>query len=274
MTNVPYRISLIGAGKLAWHLGHRFVATGMQVTQVCSRRESAARELASQLNAQSCTALEGVKADVDAIILAVPDDAIESVAERLAASPGFAGQLVVHTSGATGLDILQRHFRRAGVLYPLQTFSGKEPADFREIPVIVQGTDEEVTGFLQSMGSRLSSRCVPLDEEQRRLLHLAAVFVNNFTNSLAEAATEILSIRQLPLSLLYPLLTATVDKIRSGSSPRDIQTGPATRGDSATMERHRAYLRDRHPHLEPVYSLLSSLIRLQKTAAPPEIPPG
>ncbi len=270
MTGSPHHISLVGAGKLAWQLGHGLMASGIEIRQVCSRSESPARDLAQRLGATYCAKPELLAGGVGAIILAVPDQAIEALARQLYRLPQFSGQRFIHTSGATGLGILQRYFPRAGVLYPLQTFSGKEPVDFRSIPIIVQGSDEATGTYLELLGKRLSSRCIRLDESQRLALHLSAVLVNNFVNALAEAASGILSARQIPFSLLEPLLDATIEKIRQGARPVDIQTGPAARGDTSTMDRHLAYLLDQHPHLEPTYRVLSELIRRQQGLVPSE----
>ena len=90
--------------------------------------------------------------------------------------------------------------------------------------------------------------------EQRRHLHLAAVFACNFTNHLYAIAAELLEKQHLPFDALRPLIRETAAKIES-LTPIDAQTGPAIRYDRNIMQRHIDLLDDNDE--KEIYRLLS-----------------
>jgi predicted short-subunit dehydrogenase-like oxidoreductase (DUF2520 family) len=112
-------------------------------------------------------------------LLAVSDHAIASLAHEI---PG-SGKLVVHTSGATGMQVLPKH-HRFGVLYPLQTFTKGKALDYSIIPFCLEAEKKEDYILLEQLARTVSNTIFPIDEQQRLALHLAAVFVCNFTNHL------------------------------------------------------------------------------------------
>ncbi|WP_373517045.1 DUF2520 domain-containing protein, partial [Pricia sp.] len=94
--------------------------------------------------------------------------------------------------------------------------------------------------------------------EQRKVLHLAAVFVNNFTNHLYHIGKEICDEKGLPFEILQPLIQETLDKTEQ-LTPYDAQTGPARRGDSETLEKHLGQLKN--PEYKKVYEVMGESIR-------------
>jgi len=253
-------ITLIGAGKLGYHLGRRLHAVGAEIVQVFSRDEGKAQELATATGARPVARLEEVEPGADLYILAVADDAIAPVAAQLQQRLP-AESAVVHTSGATPSTVLAPYFPKHGIFYPLQTFSRERAPDFTAIPICVFSPDGGLEGQLAALGRQVSRSVHRIDDEQRAILHVAAVFVNNFTNHLFHIAHEILQEEALPFELLLPLIRETVKKIE-GHPPEDMQTGPARRGDRATIGRHLAYLK-KFPDFEGIYEALTKSI--QKT---------
>ena len=251
-------ISIVGAGKVATHLSKRLQACGLNIHQIYSRQLKDARELATIVNAQGINRWENLQfSGLDLLIIAVKDQAITEVAQQLSALPSHS-TLIVHTSGSSPLSWLNTLPRR-GIFYPLQSFSpGREP-DFEQIPICVEAPNPADQKLLVELGQRISQKVQVTSEADRRSLHLAAVFVNNFANHLYQIAAKILAERQLPFDLLLPLIQETAAKIQ-GHDPAEMQTGPALRGDRATIERHLDMLEE-HPEWRELYGVFTALIR-------------
>ncbi len=249
---MPERIALIGAGRVGGHLGRRLHLAGWPIVQVYSRSPDKAKTLAAQLGAGYTGDLNAITGDADLYIIAVSDDAIGAVAGALRLPPD---KLVVHTSGATPSDELHTRFARYGVFYPLQTFSADREPDFSTIPICLFAADTAGYDLLERLARSLGSPFYAVDDRQRFVLHVAAVFVNNFTNYLYQVGEDIVHSEQLSFDLLRPLILETAQKIQS-ASPAAMQTGPAIRGDVATVERHLAYLASR-PEYAELYRMLT-----------------
>lgn len=257
------RIVLIGAGNVGWHLGIRMAECGHPPLQVYSRTPQRAGALAARLGADPISQLEDLHPDAGLYILAVRDDAIAEVARRLAGHIA-ASALVVHTSGATPGRVLAGHFPRWGVFYPLQTFSRDAPVDFAELPLCVFAARAPDEALLLRLGQALSGQVQVVNDEERAVLHVAAVFVNNFTNALYGLGFELAEAEGLDPGLLRPLLLETARKVQN-QTPREAQTGPARRRDQQTIDRHLTYLRRRHPQYEELYRRLTALIQNQQS---------
>ncbi len=253
------KVTLIGAGNVGWHLGRKLHECGVEVVQVFSRQESKASALAKLTGADFTDRLEAISAQADLYLLAVSDDAIAGVARRLAAgAPG--GKLMAHTSGATPMQVFAEAgaAARYGVFYPLQTFSKKRAPDFSQIPFCIDANNDADRELLFSLARQLSPKVYHLNDEQRAVLHVAAVFVNNFANFLFHAGYELLAREGLPFGLLLPLIRETAAKLED-APPRDMQTGPARRNDRETIQRHLQLL-ENHPAYHRLYEILTENI--------------
>ncbi len=255
------RIVFIGAGHVAWHLGQQLIDSGLEVAAVWSRQHHRAATLAEALHAQACDQWSELPTDADIYLIAVADQGISDLAKHLAAHlPSSA--LVMHTSGATPTSSIGNHFRRAGVFYPLQTFSRGREVDFSTVPICIHTLQADDLPRVRQLAERLSQEVHVVDDEQRTRLHLAAVFVNNFTNYLQHIARTLAEEHGLDATMLQPLLRETVAKL-DALTPAQAQTGPAIRHDTATIERHLALLAE-HPHWQALYAELTREIqRLQ-----------
>lgn len=251
------KIILVGAGNVGYHLGRRLHEKDFAIAQVFSRTIEHAENLAKAVQAPYVTKFEDVDRDGNLYIISVSDSAIAPVARQLARLE-LDNPLVVHTSGATPATALMPYFDRFGVFYPLQTFSRARKVDFESIPICVHAVDENDTEQLLGLARRLSSKVYALDDEQRATLHVAAVFVNNFSNYLFQVGEDILREAGLPFDLLRPLILETAKKVQE-QSPGVMQTGPAVRGDEETIQRHLEYLH-RFPEYRELYQLLSRRI--------------
>lgn len=236
---------------------------GAEVVQVYSRKITNARRLAKILNASATNKIEAIYPHADLYLFAISDGAIRSVAEQASKYlPEKTKPIFVHTSGATPQLIFKGLSKHYGVFYPLQTFSKDRPADFSTIPFCIDGNRKLVRNKLAQLAKTLSPNVSFITDEQRAVLHVAAVFVNNFTNALFGAGKEILDQHNIPFHLLTPLILETAKKVQE-NPPIMMQTGPAKRGDQETMQGHQELLH-LTPDLQELYQKLSNLIIQQQ----------
>ena len=248
MENEIHKISLVGFGNVGSHLAKEFKQSNVEVTHIYSRRNSSVYE--NETGALYVNRFEDFPAG-QLIIVCVPDDAIKSV---LAEIP--SGYPVAYTSGATDIKSLPSR-ENIGVLYPLQTFSKGVPVNMFEVPFFIEASNDYFASLLFDLAWKISRTVSYANSEEREHLHIAAVFVNNFTNHLAHIAKQYLDERNLSFEHLKPLLLETVNKLNK-QSPFEAQTGPARRGDVKIIEQHLSKL-DGIP--KEIYQLMSESIR-------------
>ncbi|MBR5556839.1 MAG: DUF2520 domain-containing protein [Acinetobacter sp.] len=251
------RISLIGAGRVAHHLAH-VLSQQHQIIQIYSRTFISAQTLAAQVHASAVVDLVDMDASVDLVIMAVSDQAIAGLITQLHAY--LPKTLIVHTSGSTDINVLAEQHHRAGVFYPLQTFSLNRDIAWSDTPIFIEAMSEQDTQLLLQLAHQLTTRVYAYSSAQRLSLHLAAVFACNFSNYCYDMAQQIVDAQQVDFSLLYPLILETAQKALQ-NPPRLMQTGPAMRGDQNILNRHQQTLEDaQQHHLKHVYALLSQQI--------------
>lgn len=256
------RITLIGSGNVATHLGAALKNTGHQIVQVWSRNLEHAALLAYHLKAEPIDQLSDISADVDLIVISIKDDAVEEVASFI----GIKNVLVVHTCGAINMQVLEKYFDTYGVFYPLQTFSKTRELDFISVPLCIESTDKNSTAVLIGLGKTISNNVSYIDSNQRKILHLAAIFACNFPNYLYSIAANLLKERQMGFDLLKPLILETALKVHK-FLPEEVQTGPAIRRDTQTMDAHLALL-EQNPELQQIYLLLSQgIIKMDESTS-------
>lgn len=248
------KISILGAGNVAFHLGKAFAEAGKKVVQVYSRSESSASALADSLHAPYCTGISEVLPGSDLYLLAVSDDAIKEVAGKLT----LTNELVVHTSGSRSLGVLKGVSSNTGVFYPLQTFSKNRQADFRKIPVCIEANTGNNAGMLYRLARAVTGKVYFFDSETRKALHLSAVFACNFTNYLYSVAESLLAEHDIPFEILVPLIEETAAKAAE-HAPSSVQTGPAMRRDKRIIDEHLRML-EGDPSLSELYRKISEMI--------------
>jgi predicted short-subunit dehydrogenase-like oxidoreductase (DUF2520 family) len=248
------RISIIGSGNVATHLGAAFKNAGHRIIQVYSRDMHNAALLAYHIGAEAIDDLNNINSEIDIFIISVKDDIITSIAGELVKYQ----KLIVHTSGATDLERLLALTPDAGVFYPLQTLSKNKEIDFLTVPLCIEGANEDITLNLEQLARSISNNVYRVSSGQRKILHLAAVFACNFPNYLYDVAEQLLAKHQLDFGLLRPLILETAQKVQD-HLPGEVQTGPAIRNDEATMAAHLQLLDD-DPALKIIYNVLSQAI--------------
>ncbi|MDR0895857.1 MAG: DUF2520 domain-containing protein [Prevotellaceae bacterium] len=250
-------IVLIGAGNLAVNLAKALYRNGYHIEQVYSRTREAARALSQCVAAEYTNSLASLTSHADLYITALTDRALPHLLPDIVA--GREQALFVHTAGSIDLNIWQGYAVRYGVFYPMQTFSKQRETDFREIPLFIESNSPEDCALLHTVASHLSRKVYTASSEQRRSLHLAAVFACNFSNCMYALAADILHEHDLPFEVMLPLIDETARKVHQ-LPPQQAQTGPAIRGDEAVMASHLDLLKA-HPDLQELYQAISRQIK-------------
>lgn len=229
------KITIIGYGNLAQHLIAAFQQDPtVKIEQIFVRDSSKTFDLDPSIQIVSdWNAL--IPADI--FIIAVSDDSIGQVSQNFP----LKNQLLVHTSGGVALEKISNHNRR-GVFYPLQTFTKGKAVDFKTIPICIETEFSADLEILKKIAKSISDKMYIINSEQRKALHVAAVFVNNFTNHLYQIGNEICIANQVPFAILEPLIAETAAKIQS-LTPLEAQTGPAKRHDQKTIDSHLDFLK-------------------------------
>ncbi len=247
-------VSFVGSGNVATHLARALQKADVQIDEVFSPNPEHALEFSRSFRCRFISDIPELSSDTDLILLCVPDNQVTTTAHAIA--PGRA--IVAHTSGISNLSQISDIPHKTGVFYPLQTFSKQREVSFTDIPFCIEASDLHTKETLTQLAYLLSNKVVGISSAERELLHLTAVMVNNFTNSLYGMAHEILLENKLDFNLLVPLIRETALKVAE-MPPHLAQTGPARRKDENTLMRHRELLKD-FPHYQQLYQLLTDQI--------------
>ena len=250
------KIVLVGAGNVASHLGKAFQRAGYKVIQVYSCTEASASELAEDLATAYTTSLEDLRTDAHLYVVALKDAVLQELIPRIVKNKPDA--VFVHTAGSVPMQVWEGFTRHYGVLYPMQTFSKHREVDFTEVPFFVEADGEETLQALKALAGRLSPNVCEATSEQRKHLHLAAVFACNFTNHMYALCDRLLEKQGIPFGVMLPLIDETARKVHE-LKPEDAQTGPAVRYDENVINRHLSMLAD-EPEMQELYGKISKSI--------------
>lgn len=270
------KIVLIGAGNLATHLGKALHAAGHDMVQVFSRTMQSAETLASLLDAEPLTDIAQVRDDADVYIFSVKDSALLQLVAQLCrheadglgedgavnalrkAKKGEHERVFLHTAGSMPLSVFKGMAQHYGVLYPMQTFSKQREVDFSIIPCFVEANDEFAQKQIEGLAREISGRVYLLSSEDRKYLHLSAVFACNFANHCYAISQELLEEHGIPFDVMLPLINETAAKVHE-MKPKEAQTGPAVRYDENVIDKQSKLL-ENHPHFKKVYDSMSKSI--------------
>lgn len=249
---------IIGSGNVATILAEKLFANNITITQIVSRNPHTGKHLAGKTKTRHTDNYKDIDTHADVYLICVQDDFLSEVAIQLEKvldkSP-----LVVHTTGSASINILKNVSDQYGVLYPLQSLR-KENISVQQIPLFLDASTPEAMQKLQQLAKNISSNIALADDTQRIRLHIAAVFVSNFPNYLYTLADTFCKQHDIDFSFLLPLMEETVSRLHH-FAPREIQTGPAARGDISTIEKHTTILAESNPELLETYRFLTEKIR-------------
>lgn len=229
------KVVLIGRGRVATNLLPALQQAGHEVVSVNSRT------------------LEELPSKADVYIISVKDSALQEVARQ--ATKGRESQLFVHTAGSMPMNIFSGMATHYGVFYPMQTFSKERQVDFSPIPVFLEASDDATLSLARTLAESISRHVYVLSSEDRKFLHLSAVFACNFANHCYALSAELLEKHGIPFDVMLPLIDETARKVHE-LHPLDAQTGPAVRYDENVIRMQSSLLSD-SPVLQEIYNLLS-----------------
>jgi predicted short-subunit dehydrogenase-like oxidoreductase (DUF2520 family) len=247
-------IILIGTGHAATVLGRLFRQRGYSIRQVFGRDRNAATELALELDAGAVSSAAEISRNGDLCVVAISDTALYEIGDWM---PRLS-MPVAHTAGSVSIGVLAGLSSDYGVLYPLQSLR-RNQAEIPEIPFLVEGNTRGMEHLLRAVARNLSGMVSHAGEEERRRMHLAAVFTSNFFNHLCTLAEDFCAQEGIDFRMLLPLLEETVARMET-ERPGKLQTGPALRGDQPTLDRHLDILKGKK-QMRDIYALMTNSIQ-------------
>ena len=249
-----FNISFAGAGRAGSAICRELFNAGYNIDMIVSESERSSRLLAESCNASWSTDLVFPES-TQVIVVAVPDQRLKNVLTEIRCHPHT---LVIHTAGSYGMDIFPESIKQKGVFYPLQTFTRDRIVSFKGLPFLLESSDDQSSECMKILVESIGGKVHYVDTEHRRILHLAAVFLNNFTNHMLTSGKEVTTRTGISFELFIPLINETISKALT-IGPENSQTGPAIRNDQNTIEKHLELL-SFSPDLQSIYKDMTQSI--------------
>ncbi|MCF8230052.1 MAG: DUF2520 domain-containing protein [Bacteroidales bacterium] len=252
-------IIIIGSGNLASRLAIALHNANIEILQVCSRHQENAIKLAKKVRAGAINDFTRINPDADLYIIAVSDKAIGEVSNKL----DIKDKMIVHTSGSVAMELLNNHFNKYGVLYPLNTFSKEKAVDFNKTPVCIEANEQASLLRLKDLARKISGDVREVNSNQRLIIHTAAVFASNFANHMYSISADILESKGISFNIMKPIIQEVAEKILR-HDPLKAQTGPALRKDHQTLAKHLDVLNDFPEYKELYQQITDNIIKRHK----------
>lgn len=253
------KVVIIGSGNVAFHLTKRFVDQGNPPIQVYNRSRKGLGLITKKFDVQTTSSIKKIRSNADIYIIAVADDGIEQTCMTI--HPYIhSNAIVCHTSGNVSIEKLGAYFQNYGSFYPLQSFRKERDIDFSVVPMLIVGNNIICEKQLLKLAKTISERVIRVSDQERSMLHIPAVMVNNFVNNIYGHAFDYCTERQLDYSILSALIQETMERAISGKHPKKFQTGPAVRHDQGTIKKHKKALRQNKDLLQ-LYNFMSTQIQ-------------
>ncbi len=257
------RFIIIGGGRVGRVLAYYLPKAGHRVACIVEPHPTRAAELKALF--PTVPVVNPLPKDVvpqcDCLWICVPDDQIPEVVKSLTPyKTHLQRQIIAHTSGSMPsavLNPLRHRSVRCVSAHPISSFSTLPPANqsLHQVYFNLEGDPEGVQWFSQIVVS-LGAQPLPVTIDQKKAIHLAAVFYSNFFVGLAAAAQSVLLKQELPSDLRFkpflPLIQATLNNLEK-LPPLQALTGPLKRGDVSTIQTHLELLKQHSPEWLPVY---------------------
>jgi predicted short-subunit dehydrogenase-like oxidoreductase (DUF2520 family) len=258
-------VGVVSAGRVGSVLGAALARAGHVVVAASAVSKASVRRAEELLPDVPLLPPDEVAARADLVLLAVPDDALSGLVRGLVATDSLrAGQIVVHTSGAHGVDVL-RPAAEVGVLplalHPAMTFTGRAEDLHRVVAccVGVTAAEDDLAGWSvgEALVVEMSAEPVRVPEAVRPLYHAALTHGANHLATLVTECVDLLRNAGIEPAerVVSPLLSAALDNaLRHGDRAL---TGPVARGDAGTVRKHITVLREAAPDTVPAYLALA-----------------
>ncbi|MEU4801106.1 DUF2520 domain-containing protein [Actinosynnema sp. NPDC023587] len=258
-------VGVISAGRVGSVLGAALARAGHVVSSVSAVSVESLRRAEELLPDVPVASPPEVAASADLVLLAVPDDELAGLVRGLVATGSLrAGQIVVHTSGAQGVDVLEPA-RSVGALcvalHPVMTFTGR-PEDVERMTACSVGVtaadgDEAAWNVGEALVVEMAAEPVRIPGAARPLYHAALAHGANHLITLVADCADLLRSAGVDDAerVVGPLLSAALDNVlRHGDRAL---TGPVARGDTGTLAEHLRVLAAEAPDTLAPYRALA-----------------
>ena len=271
---IPASFAVVGAGAVGTSLALRLNACGMNVSAVQSRSLSSAEALAEVVCAAAVPADHPLPGSVRAVFLCVPDDHLDTVAERLSERRlNWDGMWVGHTSGALTVDALSPLSERGASCsgwHPLQTFPRRfDPDALVDCFVGIEGAGHAAE-VGRSIALAIGARPMRVPTQDKGRYHLAAAVSSNFLVALLAWVEGLSKTRSADaewnLAAFEPLIRRTVDNVMQ-NGPLKALTGPLARGDVSTIAQHLHDMQQYAPEWRGAYVTLARTMLAEGVAS-------
>jgi predicted short-subunit dehydrogenase-like oxidoreductase (DUF2520 family) len=244
------RVGIIGAGNVGRVIAKALQQADIAICGISSKHPENASRFAAKIGTSAVSNWQEFSG-ADLIIVSVPDDEIQSILEQAASiAPSVSVSGTVSIQGINGTY-------PTGVFYPLQSFTAGRTIDLGTVPILIESKDQNLQDLLLHLGKNISNTVQLCSENDRKHLHLAAVFANNFTNHLLYQSERYCLENNVSFDLLKPLIRETLEKALE-LGPKAAQTGPARRHDKLTIDEHLSKLSD---PAKAIYQLITGSIQ-------------
>ncbi|HZT70504.1 MAG TPA: Rossmann-like and DUF2520 domain-containing protein [Terriglobia bacterium] len=271
-------VTIVGPGRVGQAMGRLLVEAGVPIKYVAGRKTARAKHAARFVGGAEGLKLKDRRlADADVILITTSDTALSEVAEQIAQyRKDWSGHMVLHTCGSLPAAVLEP-FRKRGAsvasMHPYQTVPDAF-AGVRSLPGsfwTIEG-DPEAVELARRWVAKLNGIAIDIKPENKPLYHLSAFLVSPTVVTLMGCSERLLEKSGMPRKYVRQMLgkfvSETVRNFVALSTRRSL-TGPAVRGDWATLERHIAELQREAPEVVPAYIELVDLM-LRAAGATPE----
>lgn len=240
-------VSIVGSGRMARALTIALTGCDIIPDYIISRNQQEGAKLASSSLFKFLPLEAHLQLDSEIVFLAVSDDAISEVAGALKSN---RNGLMVHTSGAKGLDVLDEASLmgwRVASIHPIQTIPANADKTIfagSTFSVLCEDGDFKT---LSNVCTMLGGNVVRVSTEEKAIIHTTAVFLSNYLVTLADVAEKILKAgslsEKIPLTVFKPLMNKSLDEIHD-KGVHNALTGPVSRGDLGTLMNHFSLLEE------------------------------
>lgn len=258
--------SIIGTGRVGTAMAVLLKKSGFHVTSIYDKSSPALRRASRYTGAKSCKSLLEVVQKTDAVLITTSDGEILSVSEKLGCCADIKNRFVFHMSGAGGLDLLEPA-KQAGAsvasIHPIQSFSSVDQA-IQNIPGSYFGVtaDTKTLKPVNNIIRKIGGIPIVVRAEQKPLYHAAACIASNYLVSLIHITESIYTSigfrEQDARKAFMPLIYGSLKNVEQSDCALAL-TGPITRGDYTTVEKHIRAIHEKLPQYSSFYSSMGLL---------------
>lgn len=248
-------IGIIGAGKVGCSMGKYMREHDLSVAGYFSRQRESSEQAGTFTDTKVFEDLESIVRACDLLLITTPDDVIGSVWEEVREMP-VKDKIICHFSGSISSAVFTEieHTGASGCsIHPMYAFSDKFTS-YRQLDTVmftVEGQDKAVA-VVERLLSGMGNRVLNISPEGKELYHCCASLASNFMIGLFQMSLDLLTECGIPeetgQELLTPLVRNNMEAMLQNGTQRAL-SGPIERGDTGTVQKHLAVLREKDRQL-------------------------